>query len=182
MDGAPPASVLILRSPLDPKAQVQIQTQEEATWVPPLQALQGSADPYARYEFLWALELWGSRGRKRHSAQSWRPCQACGWSCSEAATVARHKPSNLPLSLLEFSHYSSASGSWWEALTWFSSLQLDMLHFPLLGGRCSHSPLQLWLLSPHFACYSAEWKWKPTEAIFTSRPRKGIWNSTQFHI
>lgn len=51
-----------------------------------------------------------------------------------------------------------------------------------LGGRCSHSPLPLWLLSPHFACYSAEWKWKPTEAIFISRPRKGIWNSTQFHI
>lgn len=89
---------------------------------------------------------------------------------------------NLLLSLLEFSHYSSASGSWWEALTWFSSLQLGMLHFHLLGGRCFHSPFQLWLLSPHFVCYLAEWTWKPTEAIFTSRPRKGIWNSTQFHI
>lgn len=180
MDGAPPASFLILRSSLDLKAQIQIQTQKEAACVPPLQALQGSANPYTRYEFFLALELCGSRGWKRHSAQSWRHCQPCGWSCSEAATVARHKPSNLPLSLLEFSHYSSASGSWWEVL--FSSLQLDMLHSPLLGGRCSHSPLQLWLLSPHFACYSAEWKWKPTKAIFTSRPRKGIWNSTQFHI
>lgn len=60
MDTAPPASFLILRSPLDIKAQIQIQAQKSA-WVPPLQALQRSADLYARYE-LSALGLWGCVG------------------------------------------------------------------------------------------------------------------------
>lgn len=64
-DGAPPASFLFLRSSLDLKPQIKIEAREEAARVPLLQALQGSADLYARYEFtvlgsevmwVWRLE------------------------------------------------------------------------------------------------------------------------------